>query len=69
VADDADRAAKQQQEEIDRALATRRDRVGLLYTGRCHNCEENVDVPNRFCDSDCRWDWEKREGAGRAVGV
>lgn len=32
-------------------------------TGFCFNCEEKLessDIPRRFCDSDCRDDYEQR---------
>lgn len=30
-----------------------------LWTGRCWNCEEPVDKPRRWCDAECRDEWEK----------
>lgn len=33
-------------------------------TGRCFNCQEALDDPEtRFCDTDCRDDWQKRQRA------
>ena len=29
--------------------------------GFCHNCNEPLDEGLRFCDGDCREDWEYRE--------
>ncbi|WP_298770377.1 DUF2116 family Zn-ribbon domain-containing protein [uncultured Shewanella sp.] len=28
-------------------------------TGHCYFCLETIDVPQRFCDSDCRDDYER----------
>lgn len=66
MADSADVAAKLQAEEIQHSLQRRRDNDGLLYNGRCYNCEEQVESPLRFCDADCREDWEKRNRPGGA---
>jgi hypothetical protein len=33
----------------------------LPATGHCHNCDEELDGEAlRFCDTDCRNDWQKR---------
>ncbi len=29
------------------------------HTGFCLNCNEEVEHPLRWCDTDCRDDWEK----------
>lgn len=36
-------------------------RPELQPTGSCHNCGEAVLADARFCDPDCRDDFEKRE--------
>ena len=33
----------------------------LKYKGTCYNCDESVSFPARFCDVDCREDYELRE--------
>jgi len=56
--DDADRAAKRQAEEIEWALKN----VGpaeIPYTGNCAWCDAPVGCRDRFCDSDCRDDFER----------
>lgn len=35
------------------------------FTGACLFCEEPVAYPLRWCDADCRDDWEKQEHARR----
>ena len=36
--------------------------VGTLmpYTGKCYNCEEEVEAPACFCGPECQEDFEKR---------
>lgn len=41
----------------------------LIFTGRCHNCEDPVEHPHRFCPGgECLEDWEKRRAAKRRNG-
>ena len=35
----------------------------LQPDGACHNCKEPVEHPQRFCDSDCAEDYQKRKFA------
>lgn len=44
-----------------RELSLKYRKPGLEYTGQCHNCEEKVPNPARFCDTYCREDYELRE--------
>ena len=60
MADEADRAEHQEEMARQAALIVRR-RVGPAFTGRCINCGEIIERPLRWCDSDCREDWTKRE--------
>lgn len=48
-------------EEFQRGMAIKR-RVpeGPKWSGVCLNCECEVVFPLRFCDNECRADWEKR---------
>ena len=52
----------EQQEELYRqaALALRKP-SGPEFTGRCRNCNEELEPPKRWCDLDCREDWSRRE--------
>lgn len=43
----------------DIAMHKRRS-TGLLYTGNCHNCGDITGGGRRFCDADCRDDYELR---------
>lgn len=56
--DDADRAWIDQQLRIDVALRTRL-RYEPQATGECLNCGERLQ-DGRWCDADCRHDWELR---------
>jgi hypothetical protein len=59
MSDDADVA--QETEERDRRLALRvRKPEGPPACGYCHNCSEPVRGGERWCDDDCRDDWERR---------
>lgn len=60
MADDIDWANNMAQRERDAGLAAvRRAPPTLPPTGRCYNCDEGVPAGARFCDSDCRDDYEK----------
>lgn len=51
-----------QVEERDRELCLRvRKPVGPPPCGVCYNCGEALPADHRFCDVDCRDDWEKRQ--------
>lgn len=41
----------------------KKQNLRLQSNGFCHNCEENVDAGQVFCDVDCREDYEKRKRA------
>jgi len=44
------------------AIAWRRAEPGVAPTGHCLNCAEAVEHLLRWCDADCRDDWEARNG-------
>jgi hypothetical protein len=50
--------------EAQRKLAQQHSKTLQACTGACLNCEEKLDG-GRFCDSDCRDDFEKRLNARR----
>lgn len=64
MADEIDRA--QEREQIDRDLAIAAAVVSahvLPACGECYNCQSAVSGALRFCDADCRSDWERRKNA------
>lgn len=51
------------------AARKRKEGRQLPFTGRCHNCEDPVEEPHRFCPGgECLEDWERREAAKRRNG-
>lgn len=55
-------------EELDRTLALRaahNHAPDLSAIGQCHNCQASVPEGVRFCDCDCRNDYDTRKRAGR----
>ncbi len=58
--DEADLAEHQEQMHRDRALAVRKPVLILPAVGECYNCRDIVPPGVRFCDRDCRADWELR---------
>lgn len=63
-ADPVDRASVEEQRNLERAIEAARSREVriLAFTGRCYNCDERLGPGHRFCDADCRDDFEKRTG-------
>lgn len=51
----------QQQNEILGSHIPRKPE-GPSATGRCLNCEEKLPPGVRWCDADCRTDWERLNG-------
>ncbi|MCL1124212.1 hypothetical protein [Shewanella surugensis] len=63
MSDCADRAAAQEQLNINVAMANRVKTPRLPKIGRCHNCHEPIAKP--FCDADCRDGYEQRKRVSR----
>ena len=62
IVDEADKAAEQEQKWRDLALsAHRKGSVVVNQATHCLNCNEPI-KQGRWCDKDCRDDWEKRGG-------
>lgn len=59
--DESDWATVREEEDRARALARRRPE-GPGYTGHCAFCGDEVEHPRRWCDADCRDEWERRHG-------
>lgn len=56
-----------EREDRDRALAIEAARGradGPYPCGACYNCGETLQGDMRFCDLDCRDDWQARQGRG-----
>lgn len=50
-------------EELERSIAVQHKRpVGPAPTGRCLYCEEIVNDTQRWCDAECRDQWEAHRG-------
>lgn len=62
--DEGDRAAAIQQMDIDRGLTIRKAE-GPQATGACLFCGEIVGPGQRWCNSECRDDWQADRAAGR----
>ena len=60
MADIADKAADVE-EILRRAALSKRYREGPPAIGMCLNCHAFVDDDKRWCDSDCRDDYLKRD--------
>lgn len=60
MTDAIDQGCQREQEDRDRAIANAMNRPSLPYTGLCHNCDEITGGGRRFCDVDCRDDYERR---------
>lgn len=63
--DDADISQNRMEDEA-RLSQLARKAATLPYVGFCYNCNEPCS--NRFCDQDCRDDWEARQGAQQRNG-
>ena len=61
MADDADRAQQHIEAELG-GLLSRRCAEAPAATGLCLNCGAVVDPPRRWCDADCRDDWQRMTG-------
>lgn len=53
-----DMAQAAEQRERDLLLKMRNRGPQAAATGRCLNCGEQVPEPRRWCDADCRDDWQ-----------
>ncbi|MDW8400044.1 MAG: hypothetical protein RMK90_15955 [Acetobacteraceae bacterium] len=64
MADEADRAQAVEALLLAEALARRRP-DGPPVTGYCLNCRAPLAPGRRFCDADCRDEWQRRQPRGR----
>lgn len=67
MANEADEAAVAEELFLQVSLANSRNRVtnSPVATGFCLNCDAAIERPKRWCDGDCRDDWQRMENAKR----
>ena len=63
MADILDKADEVNELFLEAALRSKKPE-GPTYTGFCHNCQEPLPFPDRWCDKDCNADWSARENKG-----
>ena len=71
MSDEIDLAQEREEQDRARAIAAARKAAGqgvASVDGYCMNCGEAIARGCRFCDSDCRDDWESRARAVRRAG-
>lgn len=61
MADEADIAGAHEERNIAQCIRTNRKPLGPVPNGRCHWCDEIVPDEARFCDTDCRDDWQREQ--------
>lgn len=59
MADDADKAAEREEIARNSSMITSKKPIGPVANGSCHYCGERLPEPMRWCDADCRNDWER----------
>lgn len=58
MADDVDLMQDREQIFLDQQLKVRKPE-GPQATGKCLTCETPVEAPRRWCDADCRDDYDR----------
>jgi len=65
--DEIDLAQEREDELRQKALLEQAERAEkqkpTLMVGLCNNCERELEGTRRFCNADCRDDWEHRRRA------
>ena len=69
MTDEADRSDEKIAAAIEEGIKKVRQQVGLLYTGECWFCGEGLEHPKRFCDADCRDDFDAEKRAKLRQGL
>lgn len=59
MSDILDKSARQQEVIMESLLKVRRDVPDIVPTGKCHYCDEDIEMPKLFCDGDCADDYDK----------
>ena len=67
MANEADEAAVAEELFLKVSLANSRNQLvdSPKPKGFCLNCDEKIPLPMRWCDKDCRDDWQRSENAKR----
>lgn len=56
-----DQATEREEKDRQLAIDAARTRIAdLPFVGAYYNCDAIVPAGHRFCDSDCRDDWQRR---------
>lgn len=66
MSDLADQAAAREQQDLALALQQRKP-AGPAATGHCLSCGEPLCGDLRWCDRDCRDDWQRAQAAHQAA--
>jgi len=59
MADMIDDAQQATELNLKQALYRRRAVPNLTATGFCFYCDEPVELPRRWCDAECRDEWQR----------
>jgi hypothetical protein len=65
MADLADITQDREEAQAPAMIAASKKPVGPAATGFCHCCEAPVPEGHRWCDVECRADWELAQRAGK----
>lgn len=68
MSDHADNADRRIYRTIAAGLAAARRAHELQSDCRCHFCDEPVEVELKFCNVDCRDDYQREQGALQRAG-
>lgn len=61
MADEIDHSERMAYELLTRAIAhAASQKLEVEAIGKCHNCGTRLSGGLRWCDADCRTDWERR---------
>jgi len=62
VTDESDQATEREMRDTELAIqVARQSNRNIPSTGVCYNCGETLAGELRWCDRDCRDDWESRD--------
>lgn len=67
MSDDIDKANETAERYLSAAIANRAS-DGPVPCGYCHFCGERIPYDQRWCDADCRDDWQAEQDAAARLG-